>query len=70
MGTRCLGCGRPLNEISELHDVHSIGLALFGICNKCKTLGPCEKLWQKNCQTIIENTAGFQRIGMEQIGVK
>ncbi len=45
---KCPTCGTLFVKLTELLNVHSLGLALYGTCPKCGACVPCAAIWKKN----------------------
>ena len=44
---KCWSCGKEINALSEVKNVHSLGLSLQGECPKCGALVSVNSLWRK-----------------------
>jgi phage FluMu protein Com len=45
---KCPKCKEITTDILKIHDIHSVGLALFGNCPECKTMVSISELWRKD----------------------
>jgi phage FluMu protein Com len=45
---KCPKCKEITTDILKIHDIHSVGLALFGNCPSCETLVPVAELWRRD----------------------
>jgi hypothetical protein len=44
---KCWSCGKEINALSEVKDVHALGLSLQGECPGCGALVSVNSLWRK-----------------------
>jgi predicted protein tyrosine phosphatase len=62
---RCPTCGCLFRKISELTNVHSAGLALFGECPRCGCKIPCETLFVVTSREV--KSANFVKFDLHKV---
>lgn len=54
---KCWHCGAEITALSEVKDLHQLGLSLQGECPSCGATIGCNSLWRKKYETTLHAIA-------------